>query len=256
MIRVIFSLFLLFFNFANNILFANNNISPLNVAVDTAFYKIKKISSDVETINKSLNTYIPVSYEENNILPFASYENGMEEYPYLNQIIPNKYDILCLMLDETRKEYNIIFLNDNKIYFHYICLPENKMLTQYSLVVPVPEKVSGDLIRVIKQYKLSNIIDLPVPEENLEFIISLFGAYGNEVPGSRIIAYGYNSKIFGIIFGGLLLPNENTMAFKVYSLFDSMMAYFENLKNNDIKRCDLLFIDHLKLCIHRINPLK
>lgn len=100
------------------------------------------------------------------------------------------------------KEGNIIFLNDNKIYFHYICLLENKMLKQYSLVVPVPEKVSGDgdLMRVIKQYKLSNIIDRPVAEENLEFIISLFGAYGNEIPGSHIIAYGYNSIFLEVCY--------------------------------------------------------
>ena len=39
----IFYLFLLFFVSANNILFAgNNNITPLDVAVESALHKIKK----------------------------------------------------------------------------------------------------------------------------------------------------------------------------------------------------------------------
>ena len=53
-------LFLLFFISAGNILFAgNNNITPLDAAVETALHKIKEISSDIEIINKSLSTYIP-----------------------------------------------------------------------------------------------------------------------------------------------------------------------------------------------------
>lgn len=71
----IFYLFLLFFVSAVNILFAgNNNITPLDAAVETALHKIKKISSDIEIINKSLSTYIPFSCEERSILPFLGYE--------------------------------------------------------------------------------------------------------------------------------------------------------------------------------------
>ena len=41
-------LFLLFFISAGNILFAgNNNITPLDAAVETALHKIKEISSDI-----------------------------------------------------------------------------------------------------------------------------------------------------------------------------------------------------------------
>lgn len=68
----IFYLFLLFFVSANNILFAgNNNITPLDVAVESALHKIKKISSDIEIINKSLDTYIPVSCEEKKYFSFG-----------------------------------------------------------------------------------------------------------------------------------------------------------------------------------------
>ncbi|WP_297406944.1 hypothetical protein [uncultured Akkermansia sp.] len=211
-------LFLLFFISAGNILFAgNNNITPLDAAVETALHKIKEISSDIEIINKSLSTYIPFSCEERSILPFLGYECWVEEHPCLKAEFPDKYDIL--------------FLNDNKIYFYYICLLENKMM---------------------KQYKLSNMINQQVSLENLEFIINLFGAYGNEVSGTPLVAYGYNSKIFGVVFGGLLLPREDSTAFKIYSLFNSMMAYFENLKNNDIPRCDSLFINGLNSNIEKI----
>ena len=61
-----------------------------------------------------------------------------------------------------------------------------------------------------------------------------------------------SSKIFGVVFGGLLLPREDSTAFKIYSLFNSMMAYFENLKNNDIPRCDSLFINGLNSNIEKI----
>ena len=96
------------------------------------------------------------------------------------------------------------------------------------------------------------MIDRQLSIENLEFIINLFGAYGNEVPGAPIVAYGYNSKIFGVVFGGLLLPREDSIAFKIYSLFCSMISYFENLKNNDIPRCDSLFINELNSDIEKI----
>ena len=89
----IFYLFLLFFVSANNILFAgNNNITPLDVAVESALHKIKKISSDIEIINKSLDTYIPVSCEEKNIFPLVYHEYWLEEYPYLKSDFPDKYD--------------------------------------------------------------------------------------------------------------------------------------------------------------------
>ena len=236
----IFYLFLLFFVSANNILFAgNNNITPLDAAVETALHKIKEISSDIEIINKSLSTYIPFSCEERSILPFLGYECWVEEHPCLKAEFPDKYDIL--------------FLNDNKIYFYYICLLENKMMKQYSIMVSDSEDVvSSALMKIMKQYKLSNMINQQVSLENLEFIINLFGAYGNEVSGTPLVAYGYNSKIFGVVFGGLLLPREDSTAFKIYSLFNSMMAYFENLKNNDIPRCDSLFINGLNSNIEKI----
>lgn len=104
----IFYLFLLFFVSANNILFAgNNNITPLDVAVESALRKIKKISSDIEIINKSLDTYIPVSCEEKNIFPLVYHEYWLEEYPCLKSDFPDKYDVLFLTVDEERK--NIIF---------------------------------------------------------------------------------------------------------------------------------------------------
>ncbi len=250
----IFYLFLLFFVSANNILFAgNNNITPLDVAVESALHKIKKISSDIEIINKSLDTYIPVSCEEKNIFPLVYHEYWLEEYPYLKSDFPDKYDVLFLTVDEERKKYNILFLCDNKIYFHYICILESKMMEQYSIMISDSEDiVSSALTKVMKQYKLSNMIDRQVSIENLEFIINLFGAYGNEVPGAPIVAYGYNSKIFGVVFGGLLLPREDSIAFKIYSLFCSMISYFENLKNNDIPRCDSLFINELNSDIEKI----
>ena len=247
-------LFLLFFISAGNILFAgNNNITPLDAAVETALYKIKEISSDIEIINKSLSTYIPFLCEERSILPFLGYECWVEEHPCLKAEFPDKYDILFLKADEERKKYNILFLNDNKIYFYYICLLENKMMKQYSIMVSDSEDVvSSALMKIMKQYKLSNMINQQVSLENLEFIINLFGAYGNEVSGTPLVAYGYNSKIFGVVFGGLLLPREDSTAFKIYSLFNSMMAYFENLKNNDIPRCDSLFINGLNSNIEKI----
>jgi len=83
----IFYLFLLFFVSANNILFAgNNNITPLDVAVESALHKIKKISSDIEIINKSLDTYIPVSCEKNKYISLSKEElqqqvnNGLTAY--------------------------------------------------------------------------------------------------------------------------------------------------------------------------------
>ncbi len=228
-------LFLLFFISAGNILFAGNN------------------NSDIEIINKSLSTYIPFSCEERSILPFLGYECWVEEHPCLKAEFPDKYDILFLKADEERKKYNILFLNDNKIYFYYICLLENKMMKQYSIMVSDSEDVvSSALMKIMKQYKLSNMINQQVSLENLEFIINLFGAYGNEVSGTPLVAYGYNSKIFGVVFGGLLLPREDSTAFKIYSLFNSMMAYFENLKNNDIPRCDSLFINGLNSNIEKI----
>lgn len=247
-------LFLLFFISVGNILFAgNNNITPLDAAVETALHKIKEISSDIEIINKSLSTYIPFSCEERSILPFLGYECWVEEHPCLKAEFPDKYDILFLKADEERKKYNILFLNDNKIYFYYICLLENKMMKQYSIMVSDSEDVvSSALMKIMKQYKLSNMINQQVSLENLEFIINLFGAYGNEVSGTPLVAYGYNSKIFGVVFGGLLLPREDSTAFKIYSLFNSMMAYFENLKNNDIPRCDSLFINGLNSNIEKI----
>ncbi|PNC82415.1 hypothetical protein CXU01_03545 [Akkermansia muciniphila] len=247
-------LFLLFFISAGNILFAgNNNITPLDAAVETALHKIKEISSDIEIINKSLSTYIPFSCEERSILPFLGYECWVEEHPCLKAEFPDKYDILFLKADEERKKYNILFLNDNKIYFYYICLLENKMMKQYSIMVSDSEDVvSSALMKIMKQYKLSNMINQQVSLENLEFIINLFGVYGNEVSGTPLVAYGYNSKIFGVVFGGLLLPREDSTAFKIYSLFNSMMAYFENLKNNDIPRCDSLFINGLNSNIEKI----
>ena len=116
-------LFLLFFISAGNILFAgNNNITPLDAAVETALHKIKEISSDIEIINKSLSTYIPFLCEERSILPFLGYECWVEEHPCLKAEFPDKYDILFLKADEERKKYNILFLNDNKIYFYYISI--------------------------------------------------------------------------------------------------------------------------------------
>ena len=104
----IFYLFLLFFVSANNILFAgNNNITPLDVAVESALQKIKKISSDIEIINKSLDTYIPVSCEEKNIFPLVYHEYWLEEYPYLKSDFPDKYDVLFLTV--MKKEKNIVF---------------------------------------------------------------------------------------------------------------------------------------------------
>ena len=130
---------------------------------------------------------------------------------------------------------------------------ENKMMKQYSIMISDSEDVvSSALMKIMKQYKLSNMINQQVSLENLEFIINLFGAYGNEVSGTPLVAYGYNSKIFGVVFGGLLLPREDSTAFKIYSLFNSMMAYFENLKNNDIPRCDSLFINGLNSNIEKI----
>ena len=159
---------------------------------------------------------------------------------------PNIY--LCKGFDMLEK-----MVNDNKIYFYYICLLENKMMKQYSIMVSDSEDVvSSALMKIMKQYKLSNMINQQVSLENLEFIINLFGAYGNEVSGTPLVAYGYNSKIFGVVFGGLLLPREDSTAFKIYSLFNSMMAYFENLKNNDIPRCDSLFINGLNSNIEKI----
>jgi len=136
-------LFLLFFISAGNILFAgNNNITPLDAAVETALHKIKEISSDIEIINKSLSTYIPFLCEERSILPFLGYECWVEEHPCLKAEFPDKYDIL--------------FLNDNKIYFYYICLLENKMMKQYSIMVSDSEDVvSSALMKIMKQYKLS-----------------------------------------------------------------------------------------------------
>ena len=97
---------------AGNILFAgNNNITPLDAAVETALHKIKEISSDIEIINKSLSTYIPFSCEERSILPFLGYECWVEEHPCLKAEFPDKYDILFLKADEERKKYNILFLN-------------------------------------------------------------------------------------------------------------------------------------------------
>ena len=91
-------LFLLFFISAGNILFAgNNNITPLDAAVETALHKIKEISSDIEIINKSLSTYIPFSCEERSILPFLGYECWVEEHPCLKAEFPDKYDILFLL---------------------------------------------------------------------------------------------------------------------------------------------------------------
>ena len=91
-------LFLLFFISAGNILFAgNNNITPLDAAVETALHKIKEISSDIEIINKSLSTYIPFLCEERSILPFLGYECWVEEHPCLKAEFPDKYDILFLL---------------------------------------------------------------------------------------------------------------------------------------------------------------
>jgi len=127
------------------------------------------------------------------------------------------------------------------------------MMKQYSIMVSDSEDVvSSALMKIMKQYKLSNMINQQVSLENLEFIINLFGVYGNEVSGTPLVAYGYNSKIFGVVFGGLLLPREDSTAFKIYSLFNSMMAYFENLKNNDIPSCDSLFINGLNSNIEKI----
>ena len=126
-------------------------------------------------------------------------------------------------------------------------------MKQYSIMVSDSEDVvSSALMKIMKQYKLSNMINQQVSLENLEFIINLFGAYGNEVSGTPLVAYGYNSKIFGVVFGGLLLPREDSIAFKIYSLFCSMISYFENLKNNDIPRCDSLFINELNSDIEKI----
>lgn len=70
------------------------------------------------------------------------------------------------------------------------------MMKQYSIMVSDSEDVvSSALMKIMKQYKLSNMINQQVSLENLEFIINLFGAYGNEVSGTPLVAYGYNSKI-------------------------------------------------------------
>lgn len=76
------------------------------------------------------------------------------------------------------------------------------MMKQYSIMVSDSEDVvSSALMKIMKQYKLSNMINQQVSLENLEFIINLFGAYGNEVSGTPLVAYGYNSKIFGVVLG-------------------------------------------------------
>lgn len=63
------------------------------------------------------------------------HEYWLEEYPCLKSDFPDKYDVLFLTVDEERKKYNILFLCDNKIYFHYICILENKMMEQYSIMI-------------------------------------------------------------------------------------------------------------------------
>lgn len=87
--------------------------------------------------------------------------------------------------------------------------------------------------------------------DDMKIVNCLSYLYGGG-QSSEFIVYGYDSRIFGIIFGGLLLPSKNTSAFDIYSLFNSMMAYFENLKNNDIPRCDSLFINGLNSNIEKI----
>lgn len=245
----IFIISLLFF--VNN-LYAKGeiDISPLQVAIGTAIHANEELNTKISIINRSVNTYIPFKFEENE-LPFASSKIA-GTWPYLNSVLPEKYDILCLIVDDKNKNYKIIFINNQKIYFHEIFLTDFNMAKQCSLIVDISEESSKNLVSIMGKYKISNTCKKKVTVDDIRIVNCLFRTYGSD-QSSEFIIYGYNSKIFGIIFGGLLLPSKHAPSFCIYSLFESMLAYFENLKNGDIDRCDVLFKDHLDLEIKKID---
>lgn len=65
--------------------------------------------------------------------------------------------------------------------------------------------VSSALMKIMKQYKLSNMINQQVSLENLEFIINLFGAYGNEVSGTPLGCIRMQFKNFWSSFWGTVI---------------------------------------------------
>ncbi|WP_297404606.1 hypothetical protein [uncultured Akkermansia sp.] len=248
----IIKIYLVLLIFGNGILRAEekSDISPLQAAIETVINVNKELNTKISIINESTSTYIPFEFEDKE-LPFAPFDYITGQWPYLNAVLPEKYEALYLSVDVNIKKFKIIFLNNCKIYFHEIYINESGMLYQCSFIVGISCEINKKLVGIVRKYKNLNNSKKRLSMDDVRIVNYISKLYGGGQT-NEFIAYGYNSKIFGIIFGGLLLPPKHTPALDIYSLFNSMMAYFENLKNNDIPRCDSLFINGLNSNIEKI----
>ena len=130
--------------------------------------------------------------------------------------------------------YHGIVIDKLKIFVFESNKLKNKSLTHIFL----SEETKNNLMKFIGIYKKSNAINEKISEKGIINIYNAFGTYAFDQQDIFIV-YGLNSNIFGIVFGGLLIPKD-TLSFDVYSIFQLILAYADNVNNNYIKRDDLL----------------
>lgn len=194
-----------------------------DVAIESALLHNINLKYDIDIVKKSINTYIP----------FNNGNNGIIFNTNINHI--KNYDILCLIIDFKENICNIIVVDKLKIFVY----KKTKKQCKNQLSIHLTEETKTNLMLFMKKYKESNKINKKISEKNIINIYNSFGTYACDQQDIFIV-YGLKSNIFGVVFGGILIP-ENTPSSNTYSLFDSILAYADNINNGYIKRDDLLF---------------
>ncbi len=235
---------LLFFNasLAQN----KNNPTTLNIFANVAKNKIKEIEAELSVIECS-SVYIPLGNTKmSDIISLYLSNFSQNEQIKLYEQLPEKYDIFYMLADETRKKFDLVFLQDNKLLF--ICLTSNDddcKFINYSFSLLIPESTKSLFANSFQKYKLSNLNNRTIQLDNLPIIINLFGPMGSDTGYCPVIIYGFKSKIFGVLLPDIMMFDKKTLGFKIESTFECIINYFNNVYSKNIEKNDSMLINEI-----------